>query len=80
MSVSFKTDILPMFTQQDIDHMQGFGVSLDDYSYMSQSDNAKGVYDQVSSHQMPPSGSGEQPWTDTQVQTLKTWIDEGCPP
>ena len=26
--VSFAQDILPLFTQTDIDHMQGLGVSL----------------------------------------------------
>jgi hypothetical protein len=80
MSVSFKTDILPLFTQTDIAHMAELSVRLDDYSYMSQSDNASDVYGQVSSHSMPPAGSGEQPWTDQQVELFKTWIDDGCPP
>ena len=35
MTISFKTDIVPLFTSVDIDHMSYAGVSLDDYAYMS---------------------------------------------
>ena len=35
MAVSFQNDILPLFTQTDIQHMQGMGVQLSDYNYMS---------------------------------------------
>jgi hypothetical protein len=31
MTVSFKTDILPLFTNIDIEHMSYAGVSLDGY-------------------------------------------------
>jgi hypothetical protein len=31
MALSFKTDILPLFTSMDIQHMGGMGVLLDDY-------------------------------------------------
>jgi hypothetical protein len=34
MTTSFQRDILPLFTQTDIDHMSQFGVILNDYSYM----------------------------------------------
>ena len=56
--VSFAQDILPLFTQTDIEHMQGMGVSLNNYSYMSQPDNASAVYQQVSTQQMPPPPEG----------------------
>ena len=48
MATSFKTDIVPLFTSVDIEHMSRLEVPLDDYAYMSQPDNAAGVYHQVS--------------------------------
>jgi hypothetical protein len=80
MTVSFKTDILPLFTSMDIEHMTGMGVSLDDYSYMSEPANASGVYKQVSTGSMPPSASGEQPWSQDEVQLFKAWMDGGYQP
>ncbi len=80
MTVSFKTDVLPLFTSVDIEHMRPFGVSLDDYVYMSQPGNASGVYKTVSSGAMPPGDSGEPAWSQDQVQLFKAWMDGGCPP
>ncbi|HWX97113.1 MAG TPA: hypothetical protein VNZ01_09705 [Solirubrobacteraceae bacterium] len=77
MTVSFKTHILPLFTSIDIEHMSYAGVSLDDYAYMSQPANAGRVYEQVSTGTMPPSDSGEQPWSHDQVQLFKAWMDGG---
>ena len=77
MSVSFKTDILPLFTSMDVEHMHRAGVSLDDYAYMSEPSNASVVYETVSTGVMPPSGSGEQPWSPDQVQLFKAWMDGG---
>lgn len=77
---SFKSDILPLFTSMDIDHMGNAGVRLDDYAYMSQPGNAKSVYDTVSSGRMPPADSGESRWPPEQVQLLKTWMDGGYQP
>jgi hypothetical protein len=28
---------------------------------------------------MPPSGSGEQPWPASQVNTFGCWIQQSCP-
>jgi hypothetical protein len=80
MAVSFKTDILPLFTSMDVEHMTRVEVLLDDYAYMSQRDNAAGVYEQVSSGRMPPSGSGEQPWSEDKVELFKEWMDGGYAP
>jgi hypothetical protein len=77
---SFQTDILPLFTQTDIDHMQDMGVQLNSYDYMKDPSNAQDVYSQVSQKLMPPPGSGEDPWSPQQVNTFKTWMDEGYPP
>lgn len=35
--VSFKNAILPLFSQDDINHMAPMGVKLDDYAWMSDS-------------------------------------------
>jgi hypothetical protein len=77
MTVSFETDILPLFTSMDKEHMSHVGVELGDYAYMSQPDNASEVYSQVSSAKMPPSGSGEQPWPEDKVQLFREWMDGG---
>lgn len=77
MTVSFETDILPLFTSMDEEHMSNVGVELGDYAYMSQPDNASEVYNQVSSGKMPPSASGEPPWPEDKVQLFKEWIDGG---
>jgi hypothetical protein len=80
MSISFKTEIVPLFTSVDIEHMSRLEVPLDDYAYMRQPDNAAGVYDQLSNGTMPPSASGEQPWSEDKVQLFKQWMDGGYPP
>jgi hypothetical protein len=80
MATSFKTDIVPLFTSMDIEHMSRLEVPLDDYAYMSQPDNAAGVYHQVSDGTMPPSASGEQPWSEDKVQLFKQWMDGGYAP
>jgi hypothetical protein len=82
MTTSFHSDILPLFTETDIDHMGSFGVILNDYSYMSQPDNAATVYQQVSQGSMPPppSEGGEGAWSPDKVELLKSWIDEGYQP
>lgn len=80
MTVGFKNDILSLFTSMDVDHMRRLGVSLDDYAYMSQPRHATDVYEQVSSGNMPPSGSGEQPWSEDKVTLFKEWIDGGYAP
>jgi hypothetical protein len=80
MTVTFKTDILPLFTSIDIEHMRKFGVSLDDYEYMSQPTHAESVYETVSAGTMPPKSSGEPPWPEDQVQMFKAWMDGGYQP
>jgi hypothetical protein len=80
MAVSFKTDIVPLFTSVDVEHMGRLEVPLDDHAYMSQPDNAAAVYQQVSNGTMPPRASGEQPWSEDKVQLFKEWMDGGYAP
>jgi hypothetical protein len=77
---SFAADILPLFTQMDVDHMRGFGVDLDDYDFMKQPDNAGSVYDQVSSGSMPPPDSGEERWPEEKVALFGEWMKGGYQP
>jgi hypothetical protein len=39
--------------------------------------NADAVYNAVSTGDMPPSDSGEQPWSPDQVALFKEWMNEG---
>lgn len=80
MTVSFTTDILPLFTSMDVEHMGRAGVSLDDYAYMREPANASSVYESVASGTMPPGNSGEQPWPPDRVQLFKAWMDGGYQP
>jgi hypothetical protein len=79
-AASFKTDILPLFTSMDVEHMSDFGVSLDDYGYMSKPSNASDVFNTVSSGLMPPGDSGEERWSPEKVALFKAWVDGGYQP
>jgi len=59
--VSFSADIMPLFRAVDISHMKRFGVELDNYTYMSNPNNANSVLATLSPHDaepptMPPGG------------------------
>jgi hypothetical protein len=84
MAGSFQTDVLPLFTQPSIKHMNRIGVKLDDFGYMSDaagdSDypdhaNARHVYarlDGTEQPQMPPGGPF---WDDDMLKTLSAWMN-----
>ncbi|MGA7356217.1 MAG: hypothetical protein WBW76_12385 [Candidatus Cybelea sp.] len=76
--LSFKTDIRPMFTDKDVDHMQGFGLDLSSYEDVVRM--ADSILQTVTSGSMPPSNSGESRWTTTMCDTFKRWKDGGCLP
>ena len=80
VTVSFESDILPLFTKMAVDHMEGLGIELSSYDFMKQPDNAQSVYDQVTSGSMPPPDSGEEPWSDEKVKLFKDWMDGGFQP
>ena len=68
MAVSFKADVVSLFTSMDIAHMKAHGVLLDDYAYMSQPAHASRVVETVSTGIMPPSDSGEPAWLQDQIK------------
>jgi len=84
MPVSFSKDVLPLFRTKDIDHMKGFQVLLDDYTYMSDPtgdhQNAKSVEARLSTNdpgeQMPP----DRKWTDDELKTYRQWMADGYEP
>ncbi len=75
--VSFANDILPLFTQIDIEHMQPMGVLLSNYAWMSTPANAQNVYGVLTAHRMPPGGPY---WTEAQLGLFNTWMTTGYNP
>jgi hypothetical protein len=79
-SISFERDIRPMFRDVDIDHMEAMGVLLADRAWMSDPENAKRVYDSLSSDaesRMPPGGPY---WSEEQMKKLSNWMEGGYQP
>jgi hypothetical protein len=76
-AVSFKRDIRSMFTDMDIEHMRK---AMDLGSRDSVFLHADAIYEAVSSGRMPPSSSGELPWTPEMCATFKAWKDQGGEP
>ncbi|HEY4439522.1 MAG TPA: hypothetical protein VGN14_03660 [Candidatus Elarobacter sp.] len=61
------------FTQKDISCMSWY-VKLNDHQDTAAKSAA--IYEKVSTGQMP---LHEEPWSDDQISTFKTWMDNGCP-
>jgi len=77
--VSFQRDILPLFRQEDIDCMAGYGVPLNDYSFMSQPANAQNVYDHLTGAAQPQMPMGGPYWSPAQLSLFNTWMTEMPP-
>jgi len=80
--VSFAADIKPLFHAVDISQMKRFGVELDNYTYISNSNNAISVLANVSPHDggppsMPP---GRPYWTAAQLALFAQWHKDGYQP
>ena len=80
--VSFARDIRPLFRDVDISHMGVHGIALDDYTFMSDPDNASKVLETLSPHEddppsMPPGGPY---WTADQLALFAQWQNEGYQP
>jgi hypothetical protein len=80
--VSFARDIKPLVRDIDISHMKRFGVKLDDYTYMSNPNNANAVLANLSQHDgeppsMPPGGPY---WTADQIALFVQWQTDGYQP
>ena len=80
--LSFSADIKPLFRDIDVAHMKRFHVELDNYTYMSNPDNANKVLATLSPHDgeppsMPPGGPY---WTPAQLELLTQWQNDGYQP
>jgi hypothetical protein len=80
--VSFAADIKPLFRAVDIAHMNSFGVKLDDYTYMSDPDNANSVLATLTPSggdppSMPPGGPY---WNAAQLALFAQWQKDGYQP
>lgn len=76
MPLSFATDIKPMFTATDQDHMLNQVGMFDLWKYDDVKANADSIYDAVENGSMPPG----EPWTPAQVAKFKQWMDDGLKP
>ncbi|HEV7486936.1 MAG TPA: hypothetical protein VGQ65_14755 [Thermoanaerobaculia bacterium] len=82
---TYYEDILPLFTELDIDCMRGRSVFLASYAYMSDAGNAEEVFGKLS----PDAGNGRMPlggpyWSQDSLDLYSLWMSngrkEGTPP
>jgi hypothetical protein len=79
MPVSFATNIRPLFTQTDIDHMSFF-CNLSSYDDVkANATDILGRLNGTGGRQMPPPSDGG-PWPAANIALFQKWIDEGCQP
>ena len=79
-NVSFEKDIRPLFTEADVDHMEGFGVMLADHAWMSDPENAKRCYDFLTGDEEPRMPPGGPYWSDEQLKKFADWMAGGYKP
>lgn len=86
MSVCFAADIEPLFRPHDIACMQGMGVLLNDYGYMSDAAgddtfpdhaNARHVYARLTGAEHPRMPMGGPFWSDAQLALFNQWMTDG---
>jgi hypothetical protein len=80
--VSFARDIRPLFRAVDISHMKAHGIKLDDYTFMSDPENADKVLGTLSSHDgnPPPMPPGGPYWAADQLALFAEWQKDGYQP
>ena len=78
MTVSYATNIRPLFTQTDIDHMAFF---CDLAAYADVKTNAQDILGRlkgIGGRTMPPPPA--RPWSAQNIALFQQWIDDGCQP
>ena len=80
--VSFARDIRLLFRAVDVEHMKVHGVILDDYTFMSDADNANKVLGALFAHDgdPPPMPPGGPYWTADQLALFAQWQKDGYLP
>ncbi len=71
---SYASDIRPLIRDKDIKAMKAFGIDLSSYEGVKK--RAQHIYARLSVKEMPCDG----PWSESNVQKLKEWIDGGMEP
>jgi len=79
-NVSFERDIKPLFSDDDIDHMEGMGVLLADHAWMSQQENASNVYAYLTGDQEPRMPPGGPYWDVDKLKLFADWMKGGRQP
>ena len=78
---SFQTDILPLFTQRDIEGMRK-GFNLDSYDDVKR--HAAAIYDRIrgigGAVMPPPPPTGEGPWPQSRIELFAKWMADGFQP
>jgi len=78
--VSFAQHILPLFREIDIDHMEPFGVLLNDHEYMANPQNAQSVRDFLTGDKEPRMPINGPYWSDEQIALFDRWVKGGYQP
>jgi hypothetical protein len=76
MAIGFESDIKPLFTQLDRDHMLG---SFDLWKYDDVKTHATAIYASVEAGRMPPP-SVEPRWSAEKLATFHQWMEDGYLP
>ena len=71
--VSFADDIRPLFRADDREAMD---FAFDLWSYDDVKANATLILERVEDGSMPC----DESWSEDKIETLRSWITEGCPP
>jgi len=78
---SFQRDILPLFTQRDIEGMRK-GFNLDSYDDVKK--HAVAIYDRIrgigGAVMPPPPPIGEGPWPQSRIELFAKWMADGFQP
>ncbi len=73
-ALNFVTDIRPLFRDKDIKAMKPMGIDLSSYEAVKK--NVRAIYARLSARGMPC----DQPWSESNVQKLKEWMEGGMAP
>jgi hypothetical protein len=78
---SFKTDILPLFTERDI---KGMSPGFDLTSYDAVKAHAQAIHDRIrgigGAVMPPPPPVGDGPWPESNIDLFDRWMADGCLP
>ncbi|MGA2362259.1 MAG: hypothetical protein ABSG73_07325 [Candidatus Aminicenantales bacterium] len=72
-TVSFASDIRPLFRPEDLETMKPHGLDLSSYQGVRQ--NAEAILSRLEAGGMPCDGS----WADDWIEKFRRWMDAGMP-